>query len=74
MEAQQPAVTPPTKVCPHCGTQAQTAESKCPNCGKKYKRRTGLKIFAGIVLGLLVLIIGCSALISAGVDEAEDEA
>ena len=59
----------PTKVCPHCGTQAATTEKKCPSCGKGYKRRTGLKIFAGIVLAGLVLIVGCALLIGGAVDE-----
>lgn len=64
----------PTKVCPHCGAQNQTAASKCPSCGKKYKRRTGLRIFAFIVGGFLLLIVGCAVIIGAGVDEAEEEA
>lgn len=35
--------------------------------------KTILKIALGIVLGVVVLIVGCSALFAAGVDEAEDE-
>lgn len=72
MEAKN--VTPPTKVCPHCGTQAQTAEKKCPNCGKGYKKRTGLKIFAGICLAGLVLIVGCAVLIGSAAKDVSDEA
>lgn len=33
--------------------------------------KTVLKIALGIILGLTVLIVGCSALFSAGVDEAQ---
>lgn len=36
--------------------------------------KTILKIALGIILGLVVVIVGCSALFAAGVDEAEDEA
>ena len=65
--------TTPTKVCPHCGTQSQTAADKCPSCGKKYgkppKRRGGcLRIIGGITVGLIVLIIAIVAL-SGGGDE-----
>jgi hypothetical protein len=73
-EADRPAFTAPTKVCPHCGAQAQTTESKCPNCGKQYKRRTGLRVFMWIVLGGLVLLVGCSVIIGLGVEEAGKEA
>jgi hypothetical protein len=71
MEAQN--VTAPTKVCPHCGTQAQTTSKKCPNCGKGYKKRTGLKIFAGLCLLGLVAIVGCAALISGAADEVQKD-
>ncbi len=73
MEASS-APTPPTKLCPHCGAQSQTFEKKCPSCGKKYKKRTGLKVFLWICLGGLVVIAGCSALIAAGINSANDEA
>lgn len=64
----------PTKVCPHCGTQAATTAKKCPNCGKGYKRRTGLKIFAAIIAAGLVLIVGCAVLVGSAVDDVENEA
>lgn len=35
--------------------------------------KTVLKIALGIVLGCTVLIVGCVALIGAGIDEAQDE-
>lgn len=67
--------TVPTKVCPHCGTQSQTAGDKCPNCGKSYskppgKKRGGgcLRIIGGLTVGLIVLIIAIVAL-SGGNDE-----
>ena len=38
-------ISAPVKVCPHCGAQAQTVDMKCPNCGKKYKKKSAaLKI------------------------------
>lgn len=36
--------------------------------------KTFLKVLAGVIVGGLLLIVGCAALISAGVDEANDEA
>jgi hypothetical protein len=69
-------VTPPTKVCPNCGAQAQTLAKKCPHCGKKYKRRRGgtfIKVMLGVFLGGALLIAGCVALIAGGVNEAEKE-
>ena len=35
--------------------------------------KTVLKVMLGVILGGVVLIVGCSALFAAGVDEAEDE-
>jgi Domain of unknown function (DUF4352) len=72
----EPAAPPivPTKVCPHCGTQSQTASDKCPNCGKKFgkppKRRGGcLRIVGGITVGLIVLIVLIAALSGGGDEE-----
>lgn len=53
--------TVPTKVCPHCGVQSQTAADKCPNCGKKYRQRSRgggcLRALLFGVVGIIVLII-----------------
>lgn len=60
----------PTKVCPNCGTQAQTASDKCPNCNKKYKKKgKALKIL--LILGLLFLLGlgGCVALVGGAANE-----
>jgi hypothetical protein len=71
-EPEQPAV--PTKVCPHCGTQSQTAADKCPNCGKPYRqKRGGCLKWVGISLLVLVLLIaGCTALIASSGDDNDD--
>jgi hypothetical protein len=62
------------KVCPHCGAQAQTLDMKCPNCGKKYKKKSPvLKILLGIVLLMVLVVGGCTALFAAGVNEAVNE-
>lgn len=66
-------ITAPNKVCPHCGAAAQTTSKKCPSCGKGYNKRTGLKIFAGICIVGLVLLIGTCALIVAGVGNVVNE-
>jgi len=67
------AFTPPTKICPHCGAQAQTIDKRCPNCGKKYKRRIFLKIVLAVFVGGLLLIGGCAALIGGAANEVDKE-
>lgn len=37
-EPEPPHVTAPTKVCPACSTQHQTASTICPWCGASYQR------------------------------------
>lgn len=50
----------PTRVCPRCATQAQTAGSSCPHCGSSYvKQRMSRKAIAGILL--IVLLVGATA-------------
>lgn len=61
----------PVKVCPNCGAQAQTVDMKCPNCGKKYKKKSPvLKILLGIVVLIILLVAGCTALVGGAVNEA----
>lgn len=71
MTAQQtePLFTAPTKVCSRCGAMSQTTGKKCPNCGKKYKRRTFLKVFLAFSALGLVAIIGLVVLIGAAATE-----
>src|SRR5262245_10585492 len=59
----------PSKICPHCRAMAQTTDKKCPSCGKKYKKRTGLKIFGAILIAGALLIGGCAALIGGAANE-----
>ncbi len=66
-------MTAPTKVCPHCGVSAQTTSKKCPSCGKGYKKRTALKVFLGLALVGLVVVVGCSALLVGGANEVANE-
>jgi hypothetical protein len=68
-----PSAAGPNRVCPHCGALSQTNASKCPSCGKGYKKRTGLKIAAAIIAVGLVGIIGCSVLLVGGANEVADE-
>lgn len=70
--------TAPTKVCPHCGVQAQTTEDRCPNCAKPYRKRgRGLRIAGwgclGLVGGAVALVVVLGLAIGAGVEEAERE-
>jgi hypothetical protein len=70
-----PVFVAPVKVCPHCGAQAQTTELKCPACGKGYKKknRTFLKVFLGVVVAVIVLAVGCTALIGGAANEVAKE-
>lgn len=57
-----PAVEPespvPTRLCPHCSTQSQTAGDFCPHCGKSLvRRRRSLGKRAKLVLGLVALLL-----------------
>ena len=64
-------LTAPVKVCPHCSAQAQTVDTKCPHCGKKYKKKSvALKILLGLAVLMVVVIGGCTALLGAGLNEA----
>jgi hypothetical protein len=69
-------VPTPTKVCRGCGTQTETYETNCPNCGRSYGRMSTGALIALIVGGVLAMVVflgGCAALIVVGVNEAEDE-
>jgi hypothetical protein len=69
--AQEPAApTVPTKVCPHCAVQSQTAADKCPSCGKSYKvkvkKRGGCLRFVLGIIGLIVVIVVIAAATGGG--------
>ena len=64
------AVVAPTKVCRSCQAQSQTLATKCPNCGKNYKKK---KKWPWILLALVLLFGGCTAIFAAGVDNAVKE-
>jgi hypothetical protein len=68
-----PAQAVPIKVCQRCGTQAQTAEDRCPGCGKKYKRRIFLKVMLGVTASCLLLIAGCALLIGGAANEVNQQ-
>lgn len=70
-----PVYAAPVKACPHCGAQAQTVEMRCPACNKGYrkKNRTFLKVFLGIVVSVIVLAVGCTALVGGAVNEVAKE-
>src|SRR4051812_44115821 len=55
---QAPPFVAPVKVCPNCQVQSQTTADKCPNCGKRYKKR---KKWPWILLTLFVIFGGCTA-------------
>src|SRR4051812_49332334 len=51
-------ITAPTRVCPSCAVQAQTAARKCPHCGWPYPRPPSVRTFR-----LIMLAIGISPFI-----------
>jgi hypothetical protein len=59
----------PNKVCPHCGAMNQTAAKKCPSCGKGYKKRTFLKVFVGLCVLGVVVIVGCATLLGTAANQ-----
>jgi rRNA maturation endonuclease Nob1 len=63
-------IVAPTKVCPNCQVQSQTTASKCPNCGKRYKKR---KKWPWVILAFLVVFGGCTAIVLASVNNAVNE-
>ncbi len=67
-------VIAPVKLCPNCAAQAQTTDLKCPSCGKKYKKKSPvLKILLGIVVLMIAVVAGCTALVGGAVNEAVDQ-
>jgi hypothetical protein len=57
--AARPEPAAPTRLCPHCSTQSQTAGDYCPHCGKSLvrRRRRTLGKRAKIVIGLVALLL-----------------
>ncbi|MDQ6787315.1 MAG: hypothetical protein M3033_10960 [Acidobacteriota bacterium] len=43
------------RVCAKCGYEADTAETKCPQCGRNLQTKTKVKI-----LGVVILVLGIS--------------
>jgi hypothetical protein len=63
-----------TRTCPHCAAQSTEPGTKCPHCGKKYKKRSAAKTFLLVLTGLFILGMGGCALMIAGIGAAVDEA
>lgn len=55
----QPSQVPPTRICPSCATQAQTAGEFCPHCGNSYARRRLSRgaVIVGVCLALLAVVV-----------------
>lgn len=47
----------PQRLCPHCATVATTAASRCPWCGRSYRRRIVAAV-ATLLLVQTVLVLG----------------
>lgn len=55
----QPSQVPPTRICPSCATQAQTAGDFCPHCGKSYARRRLSR--GAVIVGVCVAMLAVAA-------------
>src|SRR3954471_1638937 len=51
----------PTRLCPHCSTQSQTAGDFCPHCGKSLVRRRrslGKRGKIAILVATILVVLG----------------
>jgi hypothetical protein len=58
-QGEQPAeAAVPTRLCPHCSTQSQTAGEFCPHCGKSLvRRRRTLGRRGKLILAVIVVVV-----------------
>jgi hypothetical protein len=76
MSTPEGSIHGPTKLCPHCQAMAQTTDKRCPNCGKKYKRRRALRVVGWMTAGgiaLIVLVVVLISLAANGVQHESDK-
>jgi hypothetical protein len=52
---------------------SQTTAKKCPHCGKRYKKRTVLRVFVGLCIFSILAIGGCTAVIGSAANHAIKE-
>jgi hypothetical protein len=59
----EPAAPAPTRLCPHCSTQSQTAGDFCPHCGKSLIRRRRALGKRGkiLVAAVMLVLLGAGA-------------
>jgi hypothetical protein len=63
---------PPQRVCPHCATLAYSAESRCPFCGRSYKRRILPGVAALLLVTAAVVLGGVFLMFVAAGNEVDD--
>jgi len=56
----------PTKTCPHCGAEGPVGASRCPSCGRRYRRWGRRDVLAGLAIGALVGAIVAVVLLVTG--------
>jgi hypothetical protein len=52
MEATQAEA--PAKICPRCAVMSRTTTDRCPNCGRRYRRRVAAPTSVGLVIAVLL--------------------
>lgn len=60
------------KKCKHCGKEVAKSAKSCPNCGGKLGSPFIVRVFV-LVLGIIIVVVGCSKLFSDAADEVEKE-
>ena len=60
------------KNCKHCGNEVAKSAKTCPSCGGKLGTPTIIRLLC-LVIGIIIIIVGCSKLMSDAADEIEKE-
>ncbi|MCR5787934.1 MAG: zinc ribbon domain-containing protein [Bacilli bacterium] len=60
------------KKCKHCGNDVAKSAKSCPNCGGKLGAPLIVRLL-GLVLGIILIVVGCSKLLSDAADEIDKE-
>ncbi len=60
------------KNCKHCGKEVAKSAKSCPSCGGKLGSPAIVRLFC-IVIGIILVVVGCSKMFSDAADEVEKE-
>lgn len=60
------------KNCKHCGNEVAKSAKTCPSCGGKLGSPLIVRVI-GLIVGIILIVVGCSKIFSDAVDEVEKE-